>query len=435
MRSLFLSFIVLSSFPSLAQTLTLETARQEAAKDSPDLLRSESVAKEAKWKKIETYNGFLPSLSAQANYLTSKKYVFTNVKIGDSPTAVAIPGIVPTSILTLQASLPLFDGFASTNRLRGAQVFERAAQNEHEWAKFQTEREVSLHFYRAIAAKTIQNVFTENLRTLQDHLKEAKLFQRAGTSTNYDILRVEVQVSEAESELLDATDNVDIAKGKLAELLGHETDERELDGELPVLDPGLVAGHDLNTMEGRLDLAALEYKTQSLGYQEAAASRYFVPRLSLFSQYQYYNNLSDDLTTAQDYRNAYQVGLNLTWNIFDGMGSIARSKQSVEQHYQAQRTLRKERLKASTNINIWKRKFLHNCSLYQARLDDVRKSKETVRLARSGQKVGARTNTDVLDAVYELLRAQAGVVNAQLGAIEALINLELVTGQKLYTFH
>jgi outer membrane protein TolC len=435
MRFTILFFLLLGFRPSFAQTLTLQTAKDEAAKDSPDLLRSKSVVKEAGWKKVETYNGFLPSVTAQANYLTSKKYVFTNVKIGDSPTAVAIPGIVPTSILTLQASLPLFDGFASTNRLRGARIAERAAENDYEWAKFQTERQVSLYFYRAIASKTIKSVFTENLRTLQDHLKEAKLFQRAGTSTNYDILRVEVQVSEAESELLDATDNVDIAKGQLAELLGHETDERDLDGELPVLDPGLVAGQDLANMNGRLDLAALDYKTQGLGFQEAAASRYFVPRLSLFSQYQYYNNLSDDLTTAQDYRNAYQVGLNLTWNIFDGMSSIAKSKQSVEQHYQAEKTLRKERLKASTQINIWKRKFLHNCSLYQARLDDVRKSKETVRLARSGQKVGARTNTDVLDAVYELLRAQAGVVNAQLGAIEALINLELVTGQKLYTFH
>ncbi|HEY1080417.1 MAG TPA: TolC family protein, partial [Bdellovibrio sp.] len=52
-------------------------------------------------------------------------------------------------------------------------------------------------------------------------------------------------------------------------------------------------------------------------------------------------------------------------------------------------------------------------------------------LSREGHKVGARTNTDVLDAEAELFRAKAGAVNAQIGALEAVFNLELSTGIKL----
>jgi outer membrane protein TolC len=65
----------------------------------------------------------------------------------------------------------------------------------------------------------------------------------------------------------------------------------------------------------------------------------------------------------------------------------------------------------------------------------VQKSTESVRLAREGHRVGARTNTDLLDAEAELFRAQAGVVNSQVGAIEALINLELTVGKKIYDFN
>ncbi|MNL51499.1 Outer membrane efflux protein [compost metagenome] len=116
------------------------------------------------------------------------------------------------------------------------------------------------------------------------------------------------------------------------------------------------------------------------------------------------------------------------------MTSIARSKQSIEQRFQTEKTLYQAELKAKRDYDVWKRKFLYYCSVYEARLGDVSKSQESVRLARQGQKAGSRTNTDVLDAEAELYRAKAGAVNAQMGAIEALANLELSTGQPLVQY-
>ena len=78
--------------------------------------------------------------------------------------------------------------------------------------------------------------------------------------------------------------------------------------------------------------------------------------------------------------------------------------------------------------------LLYFCDVYRSRLGDIEKARESVRLARVGRKVGARTNTELLDAESDLYRAQAGVVNSQLGAIEALLNLELATGRTLYRF-
>jgi outer membrane protein TolC len=54
-----------------------------------------------------------------------------------------------------------------------------------------------------------------------------------------------------------------------------------------------------------------------------------------------------------------------------------------------------------------------------------------VRLARLSYDAGSRTNTDVLDAELDLFRTRAGVVQSQLSAAEALINLELAFGSSL----
>ena len=49
--------------------------------------------------------------------------------------------------------------------------------------------------------------------------------------------------------------------------------------------------------------------------------------------------------------------------------------------------------------------------------------------------MGARTNTELLDAESDLYKSQAGAINAQVGAIEALINLETSLGKKIHSLN
>ncbi|WII70947.1 TolC family protein [Bdellovibrio sp. 22V] len=428
--SLFCSFVSLSSF---AQGLQLSDAVEQALEKSPKVQRAESQYRETEWKKTESLSGFLPTLSAQASYLFDKKYALVDVNLNGAP--LSIPQVVPTTNAYLTAQWSLFDGFASTNRYHSASSFEESAKNDFDWTRFQTEREVTVLFYKAVAAKELKEVAQQNVRALEDHLKDVRLFKKVGSSTNFDVLRVEVQMSEAQSELLNATDNVDLSRARLSEALGLDQDVPEVEGRLPRLKPEVVAKLEKSQIEDRKDLQSLRKKAEAFEYQENSAERYWVPRISLMGQYQYYNNRDDRFDNYDNFRDAYQFGVMLNWNLFDGMTSIARSKQSIEQKYQAEKTLRQAELKASRDFDFWKRKYLYYCSVYEARLSDIVKAEESVRLAREGQKVGARTNTDVLDAEAELYRARAGAVNAQIGAIEAIVSLELSVGQKLVQFN
>lgn len=428
--------VVLSIFLSgsfvAAQSLQLKDAVEEGLKNSPKIQKSESSVRESEWKTKETYSGFLPTLTATANYLFDKKYVLTDVNFMGN--LFSIEQVIPTSAVYLTAQWSLFDGFTSTNRYQGASSMEQAAKNENDWNRFQSEREIAILFYKALAAKELKLVAEQNVKALEDHLKDVRLFKKVGVSTNFDVLRVEVQMSEAQSELLNAVDNVEMARGRLSEALGRPEDVMDVEGTLPKPQKDLVKAVEKVDLSTRKDLVALQERSEGYKYQEASAEKYWVPKLAAFGQYQYYNNRNDEYDAWDSYRDAYQVGLSLTWNIFDGMTSIARSKQSVEQRYQIEKTLYQAQLKAKRDYDLWKRKFLYFCSVYEARLNDISKSQESVRLARTGQRAGSRTNTDVLDAEAELFRAKAGAVNAQVGALEAMANLELSTGQELVSY-
>lgn len=412
-------------------SLTLNEAIKESDQGSLVAQKAQANFEEAKFRKEEAYMGFLPALSASLNYLGDKKYMLLDTTIGGNP--ITIPQVVPTTQYTLRATLPLFDGFASRHRLRAGEANQEAALHDFDWVKFSVARQVILQFYRSLAAQVILQVAEQNLLTLTDHLRDVHAFKKAGVSTNYDVLRVEVQVSEAQSELLNAKDNLEIAKFKLGEVLGKEVETRSLVGSLPVLTSQDIAEKPLNLGQ-RKDLQALREKRDASQWLSQSAGRYWVPKLSLFAEAQYYNNKNDRFSDSESFRNGYLLGLNLTWNIFDGMVSLAKSGQARQQLIQIEKSVQIAENRGKQDLEIWTRKFKYFCAVYQARVGDVGRSQELVRLAKEGRRAGTRTNTDLLDAEAELFRAQAGRLNSQIGAIEALINLELATGQSFYDF-
>lgn len=431
-RIIGLTYVALLSLPVRADTLSLATALDEVLR-APQVERAESKAEQASWQRLGAYSGFLPTISASATYLTQTKYMLTDIVFGGN--AVSVPQILPNANLTLTGTLPLFDGFASTQKLRSAKAGERAADLEAEWVRFQSTREITLQFYQALSAQALKDVATQNLATLTDHLKDVQLSKRAGVATNYDVLRVEVQVSEAKSELMNADDNVYLSRGRLNELLGHPGDDRALSGTLPVLDAQVIDLSRLRALAERSDLHAGSERVRAAELSESAARRYWVPRLVAFGQYQLYNNRTTGAFDHAAYRDAYEVGLGLSWNIFDGLASMSQAKAAAETRIQGEKTLRIAELKAGQDLEFWKRKFAYFCTVYKSREGDVQKADESVRLANEGRRAGTRTNTDLLDAEAELFKARAGVVNAQIGSIQALVNLELASGQKLYEFH
>jgi outer membrane protein TolC len=111
--------------------------------------------------------------------------------------------------------------------------------------------------------------------------------------------------------------------------------------------------------------------------------------------------------------------------------SLAKSNEANERAKQVKDQMDSAKLKAPYDFDLWKRRLVSSVSLYEAKLTDVDKAKESARLATLGFTEGTRTTTDVLDAELEEFRATAGLVQSQVDSLEAEINLEISIGRKL----
>lgn len=412
-----------------AEGLSIEQAVNEGGEHSPEVQQAQAAADEARWKKNEALSGFLPTVNAGFQHFLAEKYELLNLQFAGQP--VIFPTIYPTSTASVNASVPIFDGLSNVFTLQAAGYRKSAAEENSSWAAYKVEQSIRLNFFKSLAAQKLEVVSQENLKTITDHLNQTQSLKQGGIATNYDVLRVEVQLSEAKSGVLQADDNVALARKQLAISMGMDADDRTLEGELPVPDAHAVNPVMSPEIPSRADLLALSNQAEAASKSEAAASTFWVPKVSLAAQWLEYNDQDSSWSNANSYRSAYNLGLMLTWNLFDGMASISKSKESIYQKVQAEKQLEQARLQVPYDFDFWKRRYLYSASLYQSRKEDVARSEESVRLAREGFRAGTRTSTEVLDAELDLFRARAGVVNAQIDCAEAEINLELALGRRL----
>jgi outer membrane protein TolC len=426
--------------------LTLQAAEQEALDHSPAYQKAQAVEREKGWARLEYLSeGFLPRLNLSGQHYfnqelfngTSENYTSLEVQFSSLNPPIQFPGIYPETTLTLSAQLPLFDGFRNVHMLDAANNRHEAAQVLSDQALLQLKEGVRLAFFKAQAAKLLADMADQNVKTFEDHLRIVKDQLANGQATKYDRLRVEVELSEAQSGQLEAHDTLVLARMDLARTMGLPKDDRALLGDLPVLSGDEFLKNLPDHYEEGPELKAKRLQALGANDEGEAADGSWFPKLSLIGQYQWYNSpayLADGsgqnyFKFGSDFQKDYFIGASASWDIPGGR-SLAVVNEAKERAKQAEADFDAARLQAPYQFDLWKRRLTSNVALYQAKLADVDKAKESVRLATVGFKAGTKTTTDLLDAELEQYRASAGLVQAQLNAWEALINLELVTGKR-----
>ncbi len=424
--SAFLALFLFNNDTFALQTLSLKDSIQTAMQNSPALQKADAARTEGKWKGIEGVSTFLPTVGLTANHYFDKKFQVINLASGSQ-----FESIFPTSSATIEAKWTLFDGLQNIYQFKSGQNLKKASEANYEWAKFELEHNITLAYEKVVAAKKLEEVSEQNLKTLQNHLAQIKQLKSGGLATNYDVLRVESQLSEAEADSLQAKDNIQIAQERLGQEMGQNEPIDVTDLDLAV--PNTEKIKNLTYHEGtdkRLDLEALRSQVEASNEIDSASSLFWTPKVGLIANYTKYNNITDPLSDWDRYRSSWAAGFFLTWELFNPR-DFSKARQEAAKAAQADKSLVQAMQAAPVDFAFWKKRYLYSASLYQAKKIDLDRANETVRLGEAGFKAGVRTTTEVLDAELELFRARAGIVNAQMNCIEAKLKLELSLGESL----
>jgi outer membrane protein len=273
-------------------------------------------------------------------------------------------------------------------------------------------------YYGLLLAEESLRVAETGLAVATSHYLSAEDRYDAGLVSEYDVLRARVEVSNLETERDRASDGVEAATRALRNQLqlGEDedvvlTDRMEFELELFDLDQALV-----DAAERRTELLQFDRNIEvSDAYTDLEKTGDNPTVLFMAGAKLYANALSLD---KDEWDDQYNVMLNLSWPIWDGLVTHGKVKQKES----ITDALRLEREAAADGIEL-EVKGIFDALLTAEKA--VRTSEETVTMAERGLEIAQARYDYGLMSNLEVMDAQSALTQARLGYSAALYDYNI----------
>jgi outer membrane protein TolC len=295
---------------------------------------------------------------------------------------------------SLQVMQPVYNADAAVGR---KMAFTAKTAQEHMTAR--TEEAIGLQvtrvYYGLILARKNIEAVDQSIRTMQGHSSEAAKGYSAGLLTKSDKLSTEVRLSELLEQKMMLHDEIKNATDALKVMLHLDSGLTIIPTGDLVVDGVIPAGNKNIETRNRADLKALETYQQVAAYQEDMAHASKRPRLNAFLQTNLHSN------NIFSGGSSWALGMNMQWNIFDGMATAGRIQEAKAQEREAMYNY--EAAKSGSVAEV--EKSLRSLKTAKARIAVAQKSIEEARV--SLDYIGSQYKTGMAMTFELLMREQA----------------------------
>lgn len=315
-----------------------------------------------------------------------------------------------------------------TGGLRGADI--KRAEQQVRFSKLDLERitfeirfEAIRDYYNLQNADSQVEIEQAAVDEAQQTLQDAQLLQQAGIGTNFDVIRAEVELANAQQRLATVTAEQSTARRQLATTLsvGQQVDLKTADQVKPAgtwqfsLEESIVTAY-----KNRAELEQLLVEKEINQKQKQIALSAVRPQLSLLASYNILD-VGDDNVSLTD---GYSVGARLSWDLYDGGAASARAKQSETDIAinEAQFADQRHEIRLEVEQGYFSLAASRgNITTSQKALE---LANESLNLARMRFQSGVGTQTDVIQAQSELTTARGNYLRAIIEFNQSLNQLE-----------
>lgn len=400
-----------------AEPISLEQAKSLAIQNNYELKMNEQSYAVAQAEQEQANAAFLPSLVLSNTSVSTNnplqafgfKLLQKSVSEEDfNPDRLNDPGNQENFNTKIELMQPIFhlDGWKMK---KAAKSKMEAVELENERSKEYLLLEIEKAYMQLQLAYKQQEVIEKALETGEENLKITKNQFDQGLIQYADVINVEVRYNEVKNNLLTAKSNVLNSSDYLNYLIGKDSKDVLIPAEKLVLSNYDEQGV-MEMSSSRKDLLAIEQNLEAQEQMLKSSQYQFVPKASALAHYEW----NDSNFMGFDASN-YLVGLQLSWDIFDGgktLGKVHREKAILEkneiykQNYLAQSEL--ELNKAHRQMN-------------DAR-DAVEISKLAVEQSKESYRIVSNRFAQGLEKTSDLLYAETQLQKQELNYSQALFN-------------
>lgn len=403
-----------------AADYTLEMAVQKALAQNPTITGAEAGIKAAEANRKSVRGAFGPSLDMN--------YSFTKYHTNDN-------NAYSVAYWDMALTQPIFTGFNLLSSYQKAALEEERQSAILDNTRLQLTLNVQEHFFLYLKARDDIRSAQDSVARLAEQLKITTAFYKVGLRPHLDVLQAQVNLSEAENQLIVAEHAAAVQHAQLNTLLAIPVNEETIFlGQLEAIpfhqsfEQCLEQAYRLRP-DMLMAKKTIEIASQDIKIAESA----YYPQLNATLNWnsEDYNYSPSTSSYSDNNTRSWELGLSATWNIFNWgttSNNVLKNKHLLSQTKAEESTLRnniaseiKTRILALTESA--KRIAVAETTLAQAN--------EAYRTALARYQAQVGTNIDVLDAQAALTSAEAQLTTAKATYLVALAALNAATGRLL----
>jgi len=438
MRNLILLIFLPIYLLAQKNVLTLEDAIKIALENSNQVKLSQLEILKSDEKLVEARSALIPRISASGSY---SRYLKKPVLFlpPDSPFGRMTGGVIEIGfdnsyLGAISLQMPLFSWNLYAG-IRSALKGKSLAEQAYKSVTLKTIADVKKAFYGALLARENYKITKMRVDLAQDNLKNVEKMYRQGIASEYDYISAQVQYQNLLPLLIQAENNLELARNALKLVLGIDVKEDiEIEGEMKVDSLiGVDYASSLKDLyEKNPDLKQAELQVELSREIVSLEVSGHLPSLFLTGNLQYQAQANDFNFNQYRWIRTTFIGLQIQIPIFNGFGTQARVDQ-------AQASLQQ----AIERLNFTKQALENELKNTIYRIEQsgrrIESQKRAVELAELGYKIarkrfesGVGTQLEVSNAEVNLAQARLNYLQAIYDYLIAMSDLEKLTGKTNY---
>lgn len=403
------------------QSLTLEEAVRIAEQNAFSVMIAQSSAEKARAQIGEARGAMGIQLGATTNYTRFDRALTANFG-GATITTRAIDSI--QSVLAL--TLPIDISGVLANVVRAAQFSAEAAEINIDTERNILRLQVRESFYRVLQAQDAVQIFADSLRLAQERQRVVQVQLDKGVVARVDLLRAQTQTAQSEADLLNAQNNVSLAKQGLNFAMSRpiETPFEVSDSSPGPGEPHVPDELDRIALGSRPELKALNHQARALSSITRSQRRGLAPSVGVSVQYTRDWNAQGFSSSA----NTAMGVLSLNVPLLDSGITRSRIEQARRDEEQLKFRIDQTALGISLEVRNAYLAYKNAANLLEVAERQIVAAEETYRLARLRTENGEGINLEVVDAQNQLTAARVNGNNAKYGVRIAYAQLQRAVG-------
>ncbi len=429
-----LSFILLLTTFMVAQKsmeMSLEECIKYGLENNKGIKIAGDKVKSARLKKDEVNTSGLPSLSLQAGYTRLSEvdpFTITVPMGGTTQSFTVSPSLLNSYSAKLTLTQPIFTGFKIDLNKDLSDQSITASMFDLDAEKSKLRYSISNAYWSLYKVLEGKKVIDEYIKTIQIHLKDLNNFYNQGLITKNEVLKLEVQLSSAQVQLLETENGIQMAKLNLLNNLNLPMETDISLKPLKILDelPDTPSLDEINSqaLNTRPELKAMAIRIKSRETAVKLTESAWYPDIYLIGNYNYARPNQRIVPTKDQFDGTWDVTLSLQYTLWNWNATSYRTQQAESDL--SQTNYQYEMMKDGVLIEV-KQAYLNyiaNKSRISLAEKTVSQAEENYRISYNLFQKGLIRNSDLIDAEVAVFESKIKLVTSvsDLRNAEALLN-------------